>query len=82
MIAEHNNGAHSAQVEMLLLVNGDSIGITHMGPDYLLIESPADHPPGEASIMLKVDDRENRWKVMLPDGISRASNRVALALSE
>ena len=67
---------------MQLLVNGSSIGITHMGPDYVLVESPTDHPPGDASIVLKVDDSESRWKVRLPDGISRASNRVALAVSE
>ena len=58
MIAEQNYGAHSAQVKMRLLVSGAGIRITHMGPDFLLIESPADHPPCEASIFLKVDDSE------------------------
>lgn len=67
---------------MQLIVNGDSISITHMGPDFVLVESPTDHPPGEASIMMKVDDSESRWKVRLPEGISRSSNRVLLALSE
>ena len=82
MTAEQNYGAHSAHVEMQLLVNGRSISITHMGPDYILVESPIDHPPGEASIVLKVDESESRWKVRLPDGVSKASNRVALALGE
>jgi len=82
MIAEPNYGAHSARVEMQLLVNGASIAITHMGWDYILVESPIDHPPGEASIVLKVDDSESSWKVRLPEGLSRFSNRVALALSE
>ena len=82
MIAEQHYGAHSAKVEMRLLVNGGSIGITHMGRDFVLIESPADHPPGEASILLKVDDSESRWSVRLPNGISKNSRRVALALSE
>ncbi len=81
MIAE-SHGAHSAQLEMRLLVNGRSIGITHMGPDFLLVESPTDLPPGEASIMLKVDDSESQWKVRLPEGMSKTSKRVPLALSE
>jgi hypothetical protein len=81
MIAE-NQGAHSAQVEMELLVNGSSIGITHMGPDYVLIESPTDHPPGDASIVLKVDGSQTRWNVRLPEGISKGSKRVALARRE
>ncbi len=82
MIAEQNYGAHSAKVEMRLLINGTSVGITHMGRDFLRIDAPADVPPCEASIFLKVDDSESEWKVRLPDGISKDSNRVALALAE
>ena len=82
MIAEQNYGAHSAKVEMRLLINGASIGITHMGRDFVLVESPADYPPCEASVFLKVDDSESQWKVRLPNGISKNSHRVALAMSK
>jgi len=82
MIAEQNHGAHSAQVEMRLLVNGESIGIKQMGPDFVLIEPAADHPPGEATIVLQVDQTERRWQVKLPNGISKYSRRVALVRSE
>ena len=67
---------------MRLIVNGTPIRVTHMGPDFVLLESPIDHPPCEASILLRVDDSETEWKVRLPEGISRGSNRIALALSE
>jgi hypothetical protein len=80
MTTEQSYGAHSAQVKMRLIVNGTVIRITHMGPDFLFVESPADHPPGEASILLRVDDSESQWKVRLPAGISKESKRVALAL--
>ncbi len=82
MIAEQSYGAHSAKVEMQLIVNGESISITHMGPDFVLIDSPADHPPCEAAVYLRVDDSESQWKVRLPQGISKNSKRVALALCE
>ena len=82
MITEQNNGAHSAQVEMHLNVNGISIGITHMGPNYLLVESPGDYPPCEASIFLKVDNSESRWNVRLPNGMSMGSKRVSIAAGE
>ena len=82
MIAEQSYGAHSAHVEMRLIVNGASISITQMGPDFLFVESATDHPPGEATIVLQVDGSERQWQVRLPDGISKASKRVALALSE
>lgn len=67
---------------MRLIANGATIRITHMGPDFLLIDSPTDSPPGEATIYLRVDDSESEWKVRLPHGISADSKRVALALSE
>ena len=82
MIAEQSYGAHSAKVEMRLIVNGDSISITQMGPDFLFVDSATDHPPGEATIVLQVDGSERRWQVRLPEGLSKASTRVALALSE
>jgi hypothetical protein len=81
MIAQPNYGAHSAQVKMRLIVNGTPICITHMGPDFVLVRSPIDHPPCEASILLRVDDSESQWQVRLPEGISKDSKRVALALS-
>jgi hypothetical protein len=82
MIAEQDYGAHSAQVEMQLIVNGTSIGITHMGRDFVVVESPIEYPPGDASIQLRVDESESRWNVRLPDGISAGSKRVAIATSE
>lgn len=66
---------------MRLIVNGESISITHMGPDFLFIESANDHPPGDAKIVLQVDQSERCWNVHLPDGISAASKRVAIAAS-
>jgi hypothetical protein len=50
-----------------------------MGPDYIIVNSDADHPPCDASIILQVDDSERRWDVRLPDGISSRSKRVALS---
>lgn len=79
MIAEPSYGAHSAQVKMRLIVNGASIRITQMGPDFLFVESATDHPLGEATIVLQVDGSERRWNVHLPKGISAASKRVDIA---
>ena len=81
MIADQNHGAHSAQVEMQLIINGSALSVTHMGPDFLLLESPADQLPCQATLVLQVDDSERRWQVRLPEGISKDSQRVALALS-
>lgn len=66
---------------MRLLVNGCSISVVQMGPDFLLVDAPINHPPGDASVILKVDESERRWNVRLPDGISAESKRVAIAAS-
>ena len=71
-------GGHSADVRITLMFNGHSIPVAQLGPDFLLLDAPADHPPGPASILLRVDQSERRWEVRLPDGISATSKRVAI----
>ncbi len=65
---------------MSLIVEGTMIPVRQMGPDFLFVDSSSDHPPCEATIVLQVDDSERQWQVRLPEGISKASTRVALAL--
>lgn len=81
MITSSSRGGHSAEVKMRLLVNGSTIAVAQMGPDFLLVDAPINHPPGNASLVLQVDQSERRWNVHLPDGISAASKRVAIASS-
>jgi hypothetical protein len=64
---------------MRLLVNGFSILVRQMGNDFLLVDSPVNHPPTDASLILRVDMSERVWGVRLPEGMSTASNRVAIA---
>ncbi len=81
MIASSSQGGHSARVKMRLLVNGCSISVAQMGPDFLLVDAPTNHPPGEASLVLQVDQSESRWTVHLPNGISAKTKRVVIAAS-
>ncbi len=64
---------------MHLLVNGLSLPVTQMGPDFVLVESPVNHPPAAASVVLQVDQTERRWNVRLPGGISANKKRVEIA---
>ena len=64
---------------MQLLVNGSSLPIAQMGPDFLLLDKPIDHPPCAATIVFCVDEIERRWAVRLPDGLSVGRERVAIA---
>ena len=67
---------------MCLIINEITIRITQMGPDFLLVDSAIDHPPGVATIVLQMDKSERQRQVRLPDGISKASKRIALALCQ
>lgn len=67
---------YSARVWMELRVNGSMLTISHLGPDYLILAQPVNHPPAEAEIVMSVDGSQSRWSVRLPDGVSRASRRT------
>jgi hypothetical protein len=79
MVPLFSQGGHSAQVNMRLLVNGLSFPVIQMGPDFVLVESPVNHPPVAASMVLQVDQTERRWNVHLPNGISANKKRVEIA---
>jgi hypothetical protein len=73
-----SQGGHSAQVKMRLLINGVSVPVVQMGPDFLLVDQPLSHPPGPARLSLAVDKNERLWHVHLPHGMSATSKRVAI----
>ena len=65
---------------MELLVDGSSLPIAQMGPDFLLLGRSIDHPPGTARIVMRIDESESDWEVSLPEGITANVFRVAIAL--
>ena len=74
-----SHGGHSAEVRISLMFSGHSIPVAQLGPDFLLLDAPADHPPGPASILLRVDQSERSWNVRLTNGISSDSKRVIIS---
>lgn len=65
---------------MHLSVNGHVLTIGHLGPDYVILDTPIDHPPANAEISLSVDGKTNRWPVRLVDGLSANCPRSRVAL--
>jgi hypothetical protein len=66
---------------MRLLLNGVTFRISQMGPDFVFVEAPSDHPPGRAVIEFQVDDSHRRWEVTLPHGMKAGEERVELAVT-
>ena len=69
MTETRNTPSHSARVCMALHLDGLVLAISHLGPDYLILARPIDHPPAQAEIAMSVDGRERRWAVLLPAGL-------------
>jgi len=64
---------YSADVQMQLSVNGQVFRIGQLGPDFLILDNPADHPPAEGEITMSIDGEISRWMVQLPHGVSAAN---------
>ena len=65
---------------MSLVLNGIRIPVVQMGPDFIFVETPSDHPPGVGRLFLEVDEAKRNWEISLPKGISAQSKRVPIAL--
>ena len=78
MAHQHSRG-YSADVRMGLSVNGHTLSIGQLGPDFIMLRDPIDHPPAEAEIAMSIDGREKRWKVRLPDGIRAGEESTRIA---
>jgi hypothetical protein len=67
---------------MELHVNGHTLPIAQLGPDFLVLANPADHPPADAEIAMSIDDRESRWQVRLVAGLSAERRRTPISLCQ
>src|SRR5665213_809351 len=61
---------YSADIRMQLRVNGHVFPIGQLGPDFVILDATADHPPADGEIEMSIDGRQRSWPVRLPDGIA------------
>lgn len=73
--------AHSANVQMHLSLGDQVLGINQLGPDFVILENPIDHPACMAEIFLSVDGQQSRWQVHLFEGLSASQARARIACS-
>jgi hypothetical protein len=70
---------YSADVRMQLCVNGHVFKIGQLGPDFIILDNPIDHPPADAEIAMSIDGRQRRWSVHLPEGVSAGQLKTKTA---
>ncbi len=74
---KHNG--HSAEVRIDLILNGRTLSVGQLGPDFLVLDQPAEQPAGTADILMRVDGREQRWTVRLPEGLCLARRKARIS---
>lgn len=67
---------HSAEVELLLLVGDRLLSLSEIGPSHVTLREPIELPPTRGEIIMRVDGRERRWQVQLPDGARTSDTEI------
>lgn len=70
---------HSADVRIHLHVNGFVLPVAQLGPEFLVLRTPVDHPPCDAEIAMSIDGHESRWAVHLVNGIQAGRRKTAIS---
>ncbi len=73
-----NGRGYSADVRIHLHVNGHVLPVAQLGPDFLILRTPVNHPPVDAEIAMSIDGDESRWRVRLVDGIASAQVKTRI----
>lgn len=59
----------SAEAQITLAVNGTTLPVAQLGPDFVILENPPALSPQSAEITLTIDGHQRRRQVHLLDGI-------------
>ncbi|HEV8062826.1 MAG TPA: hypothetical protein VGP68_23305 [Gemmataceae bacterium] len=78
MNAPLQNVIHSAVVRIQLTVNGHVLNVAQLGPDFLVLRNPIEHPPANAEVFVSIDGNEKRWPVYLADGIKTSERKTRI----
>ena len=64
---------------MHLVLDGKTLSIGQLGPDFLILDTAIEHPPAKAMLFFSIDGKARQREIDLPDGISMKSRRFAIA---
>ncbi len=65
-----NINPHSAKVSLALRIGGKLLGLSHVGPNEIIVSDECEPiPSGDAKLFIRVDDSKKVRNVFLPHGI-------------
>lgn len=76
MTAPETKLGHSSTVRMQLRVNGSTLSVREVGPDFIVLANSIDHPPTDAELIISIDGQEDRRILTLVDGLRRDRTEI------
>lgn len=69
---------YSTVAEFELVAGGRSYRPSHVSRDFIILDRPADIPPCDADLYIRVEGEEMHRRIRLPQGASVDSDRVVI----
>lgn len=69
---------YSSNVELNLELRGRILPLHAIGPDRVTLREEYEAPPGPATVIMRIDGQEDRWNVVLPDGLQRGDKTARI----
>jgi hypothetical protein len=69
---------YSTVAEFELRVNGQSYSVVEVAPKFVTLERPAEIPPCDADLFIRVEGEELHRRIRLPHGASAKSDQVVI----
>jgi hypothetical protein len=73
---------YSPPIAISLEIGGQALAVAQVGPDFLVLRTPAELPPTRAWLIVNVDGDPIRQEITLPQGIRIGERRHPIVLVE
>lgn len=69
---------YSTVADFELIAHGRSYSVGHVAPAFLILETSQEISPGDAELIIRVEDEVIRRKIALPEGSTAEMRRVPI----
>lgn len=73
-----NPTGYSAKVELWLQTDGRAVPLTHTCETFVIAAHPTELPPGQATLVVSIDDKRIERAVRLVNGMSSGQRRTPI----